>query len=327
MDPSAYKDLQTRRGFNYHYFYSAPQDNKPTLLLLHGFPSTSYDWHHVVEFFKPAGYGILVPDLLGYGKTEKPTDPENYRMKLMVEDMVDILEAEKLEKVVSIAHDWGSGLNSRLANYYPERFAAFAFFALGYFPPYAGFDLEVINAASIKKNGYTKFGYWKFFAREDAAKIVEDHMASFLSLIYNDEKGLAQKHFCPEGALEEWLLGDRTSSSAAPYVTEEERKVILHSFERGGLTGPLCWYKAFMLNHTPKDDAEIPREKGIITKPVFFGAALQDSACVADDNKAIVAQLCPNATVADFDTGHWVLHQAPERVNEELLKWIQSLNT
>ena len=62
MDPSLYKDLKTSRGLNYHYYYSPATDGKPTVLFLHGYPSTSYDWHYQVDFFKPKGFGVLVPE-------------------------------------------------------------------------------------------------------------------------------------------------------------------------------------------------------------------------------------------------------------------------
>lgn len=106
MDSSSYKDVTTSRGLNYHYYFAAARDSKPSLLFLHGFPSTSYDWRHQVAFFEAKGYGIVVPDLLGYGGTSKPDDAADYKASLVVKDVVDILDAEKIDKVVSIAHDW-----------------------------------------------------------------------------------------------------------------------------------------------------------------------------------------------------------------------------
>ncbi len=106
MDPTGYKNLATSRGFNYHYYFSAPKDKQLTLLFLHGFPSTSYDWHNQVTHFQKLGYGLVVPDLLGYGGTAKPTNPEEYRSSLMVKDIIEILDAEKVGQCVVIGHDW-----------------------------------------------------------------------------------------------------------------------------------------------------------------------------------------------------------------------------
>lgn len=94
---------------------------------------------------------------------------------------------------------------------------------------------------------------------------------------------------------------------------------------------------------TPKDDAgilhfntqskqktadteiDIPKENYIISKPVFFAACLKDPACVASENTAIIQATCPNVTIVEFDTDHWVLAAEPHKVNEEILKWLESL--
>ena len=106
MDASLYKITTTSRGLKYHYYFSPAQPSKPTLLFCHGFPSTSRDWRHIAPYFKSRGYGVLVVDMLGYGETAKPTDPAAYVLSLISKDLVDILDGEKLDKVVAIGHDW-----------------------------------------------------------------------------------------------------------------------------------------------------------------------------------------------------------------------------
>ena len=101
-----YKDVVTQRGFKYHYYYVPAQGFKQTLLFVHGFPSTSQDWHRIVPHFEQQGYGIIVPDTLGYGGTDKPTDPAAYKGSLLAKDMVAIVDAENIDKVIAIGHDW-----------------------------------------------------------------------------------------------------------------------------------------------------------------------------------------------------------------------------
>jgi len=109
MDPSSYKTHTTTRGLKYNYFISPAKDAQPTLLFLHGFPSTSRDWQHQVAFFSARRYGVIVPDLLGYGGTDKPLAVEKYGLRLMSTDIVEILDAEKYtedSKVIAVGHDW-----------------------------------------------------------------------------------------------------------------------------------------------------------------------------------------------------------------------------
>lgn len=115
MEAFLYKETITSRGLKYHYFFSPAHSSKPTLLFCHGFPSTSHDWHRIVPFFKDRGYGVLVVDMLGYSGTARPTDPTAYVPSLISKDLVDVLDVEKLDKVIAIGHDWSASTCSRLA--------------------------------------------------------------------------------------------------------------------------------------------------------------------------------------------------------------------
>jgi len=106
MDPSLYKFHTVSRDLTYHYYYRPSVVGKTTLLFLHGFPASSYDWRRQIIHFQSQGYGILAPDLLGYGKSSKPEDRTLFRMNDMAGDIVSILDAEGLESVIGISHDW-----------------------------------------------------------------------------------------------------------------------------------------------------------------------------------------------------------------------------
>lgn len=97
----------TSRGLTYSYIHIPPQSsNTQYILFLHGFPSTSHDWRHQISFFVVKGYGILAPDLLGFGETSKPSDLEMYRAESMARDIVEIMVLEGVGVVMGVAHDW-----------------------------------------------------------------------------------------------------------------------------------------------------------------------------------------------------------------------------
>lgn len=106
LDASKYKDVKTSRGLSYHYYYSPAQSGNPTLVFLHGFPSTSQDWRRIAPFFESHGYGVVVPDLLGYGGTSKPLNVQDFRASSMANDIIDVLDAENLAQVIVVGHDW-----------------------------------------------------------------------------------------------------------------------------------------------------------------------------------------------------------------------------
>ena len=105
--PSTSKSIRLDDGTVYAVVHIPPTDSKkPTFLLLHGFPSSSWDWRHQISQLHEAGYGVIAPDLLGYGDTDKPEDLDAYSMKRMSGHMADILRREGLHKVVGVGHDW-----------------------------------------------------------------------------------------------------------------------------------------------------------------------------------------------------------------------------
>lgn len=73
----------------YNYVYHAATASQATILLLHGFPSSCYDWRHQIHHFINLGYGVLAPDLLGYGGTSKPTAVEEYKLKSMAREIIE----------------------------------------------------------------------------------------------------------------------------------------------------------------------------------------------------------------------------------------------
>lgn len=100
------KSVKLPSGTTYRYIFSSPRDTqKPFLLFLHGFPETSYGWHHQILYFIEQGYGIIAPDLLGYGGTDKPGNLEAYNFKHMAAHLGELLDFEGVDTTIGIAHD------------------------------------------------------------------------------------------------------------------------------------------------------------------------------------------------------------------------------
>lgn len=104
--PTITKTTSLPQGRTYSYVYIKPKIEKPWLLFLHGFPSSSFDWRYQIGFFSDLGYGVLAPDLLGYGGTDKPTEERAYTIEKMSQEIVAVLDAEKVSRVIGVAHDW-----------------------------------------------------------------------------------------------------------------------------------------------------------------------------------------------------------------------------
>ncbi|KAI0373441.1 alpha/beta-hydrolase [Pilatotrama ljubarskyi] len=330
MDPALYKDLRVSRGLTYHYFYAPASAGHPTLLFLHGFPSTSYDWHRQVEHFRPKGYGILVPDLLGAGGTSKPEDPDAFRFALIARDIVDILDAEGLEKVVGIAHDWGSILLSRLANLHEGRFYAFAWNVVAYNAPrHEPVDIDALIAHMHAQTGNHRYGYWKLFNEDDAHVVCEQNLDSFLHLVYSKSPEVWLEWLTPAGKAREWLQENRTPGLPS-WLSQEEYDHMREKLRAGGLKSYLNYYKTAVRSLNVQDDksasCHIPEAQWTIHKPVLFVAAKHDAVAPPAFGRANMEKYAPHAKVVELETGHWVQLEATAQLNEVLEDWIKALD-
>lgn len=149
-----------------------------TVLLLHGYPATRFDWKHQIEDLSGAGYGVIAPDCLGYGGADKPLEVDAYNLKRMVGHLMEILDKEGVETVVGAAHDWGANILSRTAVWHLARFEKLAFMSVGYNAPGIFVDVDAVNAVGLEMLGYMQFGYFCFINSYDAA----DPVASNVSL-------------------------------------------------------------------------------------------------------------------------------------------------
>ncbi|HUY43663.1 MAG TPA: haloalkane dehalogenase [Acidimicrobiales bacterium] len=97
------------------------------VLLLHGEPTWSYLYRHVIPGLVASGYRVVVPDLIGFGRSDKPTPREEYTYARHVEWTRQLLfEHLDLRDVTLFGQDWGSLVGLRLVGEHPERFARVA---------------------------------------------------------------------------------------------------------------------------------------------------------------------------------------------------------
>ncbi|KAF5385312.1 hypothetical protein D9615_001415 [Tricholomella constricta] len=324
MEPTLYKTLTTSRGFEYQYYHLPAKDaSLPALLFLHGFPATSCLWWKQVAFFGGHGFRLVVPDMLGFGKTSKPTNPEAYKPSLICKDIVDILDAEGLDKVVAIGHDIGSKIVSRLANLHETRFLGYAFLAVPYSAPRPMHTMEFTAYATKKMCGYELVGHILFFAEDTSANIIEGHLESFFSAMFPNDPKMWVTEVAPIGALKAWLEADK-KTPLPPYLSPKHMQHWFDAF-KDGFEAPLCWFKAIVAGVNAADDKAVPPDKYIIKQPVLFAAASHDYISRSVLGIATTKHNCLEGSVREFSGGRWLMVSHDGEVNGALFNWIMDL--
>lgn len=106
-----------------HYIDEGPRDAEP-ILMLHGEPTWSYLYRHMIPICVAAGHRVIAPDLIGFGKSDKPTNTEDYSYAQHMRWMQQFIDTLALNNITLVCQDWGSLLGLRLAAENEARFKA-----------------------------------------------------------------------------------------------------------------------------------------------------------------------------------------------------------
>ena len=105
-----------------HYVDEGPRE-APVVLLLHGEPSWSYLYRKMIPIIVAAGYRAIAPDLIGFGRSDKPTQRSDYTYQRHVDWIRSLLQQLELTGITLVSQDWGGLIGLRLVGEHPDWFA------------------------------------------------------------------------------------------------------------------------------------------------------------------------------------------------------------
>jgi pimeloyl-ACP methyl ester carboxylesterase len=103
-----------------HYVDVGPRDGRP-VVMVHGNPTWGYLYRNFIPPLVEAGHRAIVPDHLGFGRSEKPSDPELYRVPVHARRLEALLESLDLQGATVVPQDWGGPIGLYWATQHPER--------------------------------------------------------------------------------------------------------------------------------------------------------------------------------------------------------------
>ena len=121
--PRYLSDLAALQGLRMHYLDVGRQQGQLTYLCLHGNPAWSYLYRKMIPVFAQAGYRVIAPDLIGFGKSDKPKRESTHSFSWHREVLLQLIERLDLQRIVLVVQDWGGLLGLTLPMAAPQRFA------------------------------------------------------------------------------------------------------------------------------------------------------------------------------------------------------------
>ncbi len=108
-------------GIRIHYVDEGPKDAE-IILMMHGEPSWSYLYRHMIPIIVKAGYRAIAPDLVGFGKSDKPSKQSDHTYRKHIEWISKWVIVLDLKRITLFCQDWGSLIGLRVAIENQERF-------------------------------------------------------------------------------------------------------------------------------------------------------------------------------------------------------------
>ncbi|MBY0230628.1 MAG: alpha/beta hydrolase [Gemmataceae bacterium] len=257
------------------------------VVLLHGFPESSYSWRHQVPALAAAGFRVLAPDLRGYGRSPRPPGIARYRARELLADVARLIREETAGSAHVVGHDWGGVLAWRLAQLFPSLVRRLCI-------------LNAPHPAAYRRELGRGLGQW---------------LRSWYALLF-------QLPLLPEALLR---AGDfavlerawRTQPLRPGTFTDEDIEEMKSALRGSGLSGPLAWYRA--ARRFPRDLSDPPQEVSAPTLLVwgerdpYLGVGLAEG----------LDRWVPGLRIERLaDASHWVQNDAHERVSRFLIGFL-----
>ena len=277
---------------------SAGERGRPVLMFLHGFPEAAFAWDELLAHFaapEHGGFRCVAPNLRGYEQSSRPADVSAYHAKHLAQDIAALIAAEcgpQGQLVALIAHDWGGAVAWNLANQQPQWLKRLAIIN----SPHPGAFLRELQTNAAQQAASQ---YMHFLCRPDAESLLAENDFQRLFAFFNT----------PEGHAPAWL----TEAVRAQY----------RALWSQGLTGACNYYRASPLR-PPREgdraalDLELPASMLSVDVPTLVLWAMDDPALLPGLLQGLPDWVHRLRLRQIEHASHWVVHEHPERVAQEL---------
>ena len=300
---------------------SGPPDGRP-VLLLHGFPQTSFSWHHQLDALggrRLPGVGLRPAWLL---TRARPPAVEDYRIDDLVSDVLAVADELGMARFDLVGHDWGAMVSWVLTGGHPDRVRTLSAVSVPHPRAFAaafargrGLRLRLRSGSgsgSAQVMRTTRLaGRQAPVSRRRGGDADQQRRSSYID-VFRAEGGVAERALL---GVDEYGAGLRTmfDASGLPSDTDEVRQFVATMLQPGALTAALNWYRA--------TDPAVLTDVGAITVPTLYVWSTKDIALGRIAAEATVDWVSAPYRFEVLDgVSHWIPETAPDELNRLLLE-------
>ncbi len=275
-------------GIRMHY---VTQGEGPLIVLLHGFPEFWYSWRYQIPFLAEHGYTVVAPDLRGYNETDKPR--KGYDIPTLLRDIKGLIKGLGQQKASIVGHDWGGVLAWTFAMNYPEMTESLIVMNA---PHPIAMMREMRTLKQLRKS-------WYVFA---------------FQIPWLPEYMLGRNHANEIGRM---FRGAALQKSVFPReVTAKYQEAMS---KPGAIKAAISYYRQ-LFRRLP---ISFKRYEVQIKAPTLLIWGEQDIALGVELTTGLERWVNDIQIKRIPDSGHWVQQEQPEKVNQYMLNFLQSIHT
>ena len=289
----------------------------PLVIMVHGWPESWYSWRHQINYLVENGFSVAVPDMRGYGLSSKPHEIESYNIMELTSDVIAIADTLGKDTFNLIGHDWGAPVVWNTSLYHADRVDK----VCGMSVPHQISKMPPIE--TMKFLFKDVFFYMLYFQKEGLVeKELEKDMRKSLLAIYSSisSNGEKMETFEPKPFEKEmtFLKSMGEHNEIPHFLNKDDFDYYLNEFTRGGMRGPINWYRNIDRNWEMTKDTH---EKKISPLSCFIVGEDDPVAKWTLINPSLHENLVSSHTIKS--AGHWVQQEKPEEVNKLLLDFFK----
>ncbi|HJU53737.1 MAG TPA: alpha/beta hydrolase [Pyrinomonadaceae bacterium] len=293
LDPSIRHGYAQVGGVRLHY--AERGSGGPLVLLIHGFPECWYSWRRQLMALGER-YTVVAPDMRGYNLSDKPTRVEDYKINLLVDDVLGLIRHFGRQQAAVVGHDWGAIIAWSVAQHFPEYVSKLVTMQV---PPKEVWRKNMTLRQALRS------WYMLFFQLPRLPEwLMSAQDYAFVERIF--KKTVARP-------------GTFTDADVAFYKNALK--------EPGALTAGINYYRANfwpMFFKRRRKGAE-DLSDGRVRVPTLFIYGEQDHAIVPETVRDVKSFInAPYREVRIKDSAHWVQNEAADEVNAALLSFLAS---
>jgi pimeloyl-ACP methyl ester carboxylesterase len=303
------------------------------IIFVHGWPELSISWRHQLRMFGALGFYSVAPDMRGYGRSSIYMRHEDYALREIVADMIELLAAIGASRAIWVGHDWGAPVVWSIAQHCPERCFGVANLCVPYLPD--GFAPETMIALADRtiypedKFPAAQWDYQLFYREkfETACAEFEANVGATVRALFRSGDPSAKGKPARTAFVRAnggWFGANKSAPNVPrdpAVLSEEDECRYVAALKRNGFFGPDSWYMNGDANTAFAQTANANRS---LTMPVLFLHGVFDYVCETIDSQLATPMRasCGNLIETTIPSGHWMAQEKPVEVNSALAKWL-----